>query len=423
MPLPLDLAPFEHYLAQRHLASEKQRPFLIRWVRHFLQRTGGRTDLESADRERLFADEISADLKLAEWQKQQAIHAVHLYLNSFLPALAKSQTPIGKKESSLQPLLSETAIMERMTELLRIRHYSYRTEQSYLEWVKRYQRYVKTQKLTPNQVDSLQAYLSYLAMQKQVAASTQNQAFNALLFLFREIFQSEPGKIRSVRAKRGERLPVVLSEEEVRRLWEHVQGTAALMLKLAYGAGLRVSEVVRLRVQDLDFDQGLILVRSGKGDKDRSTLFPRKLMDPLKEHLNRVKELHEKDLAGGHGFVYLPDALERKYPNAGKRWGWQFVFPSRSLSVDPRSGVVRRHHVDDKVLQFAMRQAVIRAGIHKPATVHSLRHSFATHLLMRGVSIREVQQFLGHSSVETTMIYTHVIRNLTSAAESPLDLL
>ncbi len=396
MVRPLDLGPFEQYLAQRRLAGEAQRPYLIRWVRRFLQSAGGRTDLNPMDRERVFEDEISADSRLEEWQKQQAMRAVHLYLNSFLPATAGGGTKIRHIEKNGESTdtvpRSKSTPLEKMRELLRIRHYSYRTEQSYLEWVERYFKYVKTQNLEPNQADSLQAFLSWLAMEQRVAASTQNQAFNALLFLFREIYQVEPGRIASVRAKKGERLPVVLSEEEVRRLWEHVEGTAALMLKLAYGGGLRISEVVRLRVQDLDFDQGLILVRSGKGDKDRSTLFPRKIMDPIKEHLKRVKELHEQDLAGGHGLVYLPDALARKYPNAERQWGWQFVFPSRSLSVDPRGGVVRRHHVDDKVLQFAMRQAVVRAGIHKPATVHTLRHSFATHLLMRGINIREVQQ-------------------------------
>jgi integron integrase len=238
-----------------------------------------------------------------------------------------------------------------------------------------------------------------------------------LLFLFQEVFAVDPGPVKAVRAKRGPRLPVVLSEEAVRKLLEQVDGTPGLMLKLASGSGMRVSEVVRLRVQDLDYVQRLITVRSGKGDKDRTTLFPLKLVEPLRE------QLHEKDLSQGHGAVYLPDALSVNYPNAARKWGWQYVFPSRSLSVDPRSGVSRLHHVDDRALQLGMRQAVVRVRIAKPATVHTLRHSFATPLPINGVNIREVQQYPGHSSLETTMIYTHVIRNLSSTAESPLDLL
>jgi integron integrase len=213
----------------------------------------------------------------------------------------------------------------------------------------------------------------------------------------------------------------VLSIEETQRVLKAAEGTPQLMLELTYGAGLRVSETIRLRVKDLDFDQQLVFVRAGKGDKDRASLLPKKLTEPLRRHLARVRELHEKDLAAGRGEASLPGALARKYPNAGREWAWQYVFPSATLSVDPRSGKVRRHHVGDVMLQRAMRAAVRKARLEKPASVHTLRHSFATHLLLQGVNIRQIQDYLGHSRVETTMIYTHVIRDLRNPAVSPLD--
>jgi integron integrase len=216
---------------------------------------------------------------------------------------------------------------------------------------------------------------------------------------------------------------VVLTESEVGKVLDEVDGTVGLMLRLIYGSGLRISECVRLRVKDLDFEQTLVMVRASKGDKDRTTLLPGCMVAPLKVHLERVKALHEKELAAGHGDVELPYALEVKYPKAAWEWRWQYVFPAAGYSTDPRSGAVRRHHVGEEVLQRAMRQAVVQSGITKPAGVHTLRHSFATHLLLHGVNIREVQEYLGHNSVETTMIYTHVMRGLTSTAVSPLDLM
>ena len=267
-------------------------------------------------------------------------------------------------------------------------------------------------------------FLSYLALNRRVSSSTQNQAFNALLFLFREILKIEMKGLEStIRAKRGQRLPVVLSVAEVQALLGQMSGTPLLMVRILYGAGLRLMELARLRVQDIDFDGGMIFVRGGKGDKDRSTLLPEAVRDDLRTHLEKVKKLHERDLAAGHGEVYLPEALARKYPNAGRKWGWQYVFPSERLSVDPRTGAVRRHHMSDKSIQNALRTAVKKAGIVKHASVHTLRHSFATHLLMNGVNIREVQDLLGHKHVETTMIYTHVMRDMTKGPKSPLDLL
>jgi integron integrase len=313
--------------------------------------------------------------------------------------------------------------MRAMRKLLRMRHYAYRTEQTYMDWVERYLDYAARQGLDWKQGGSVRSFLSHLALRKAVASSTQNQALNALIFFFRETLKIELEKIDAVRAKRGRRLPTVLSVEEVRKLLAQTQGPRGLMLRLTYGGGLRVSETIRLRVQDLDFENQLLFVRSGKGDKDRTTLIPESLVPELKQQIRRVKSLHERDLKQGFGEVWLPGALDRKYPKAPRELKWQYLFPARNLSVDPRSGKTRRHHVSDKVMQGALKQAVKSAEILKHVTVHTLRHSFATHLLIQGVNIREVQELLGHKHVETTMIYTHVMRDFESRAQSPLDAL
>jgi integron integrase len=279
-------------------------------------------------------------------------------------------------------------------------------------------------KLSEIDSDDFRNFLSHLALKLKVSASTQNQAFNAILFVFRNVLHKSPENLgKTVRAKRGDRLPVVFSVEEVKSLFEQMSGVSRLIAGLLYGAGMRLMEVARLRVKDIDFDANAIFVRSGKGDKDRSTILPDVVRDRLKEHLKGVKSLHEKDLAAGHGEVFLPDALSRKYPKAGREWAWQYVFPSAKLSVDPRSGKIARHHISDTAIQNAVKTAVRKAGIVKHASVHTLRHSFATHLLQAGVNIREVQDLLGHKNVETTMIYTHVLRNMQNAPKSPLDAL
>ncbi|MBN1268742.1 MAG: integron integrase [Kiritimatiellae bacterium] len=312
---------------------------------------------------------------------------------------------------------------------LRVKHYSYRTEQTYTDWATRFFAYLDSvqsaehgrRALTPQQVKD---FLVWLALNKRVSASTQNQAFNALLFLCREILQVDLGELgQGVRAREGKKLPVVLTVDEVQALLRGMRGTARLMAAVIYGGGLRVMESCRLRVKDLDFENSLVFVRAGKGDKDRSTLMAEAVKASLRKHLERVKQLHEKDLAGGISGVWMPEALARKYPNAGKEWGWQWVFPSGHLSTDPRGGQVRRHHVSDMFIQRAVRHAARAAKIVKPVSVHTLRHSFATHLLLHGVDIRQIQDYLGHQNVETTMIYTHVVRDLRAPAKSPLDML
>ena len=313
-------------------------------------------------------------------------------------------------------------LLDQVRDTIRLKHYSIRTEQSYVAWIKRY--ILFHQKRHPNEMGSaeIEAFLTHLAVKENVAASTQNQALSALLFLYREVLRQDlDGPIDSIRAKKPKRLPTVLTKDEVRRVIGELSGAHRLMAQLLYGSGLRLMECVRLRVKDIDFTQHLMIVRDGKGQEDRITMLPDSLIAPLQEHLQRVKRLHQEDLARGHGSVYLPFALERKYPNAGREWIWQYVFPANRLSVDPHTGIVRRHHVDESNLQKAVREAARQTGIAKRVTCHTFRHSFATHLLENGYDIRTVQELLGHKDVKTTMIYTHVLNRGPMAVRSPLD--
>ncbi len=420
---PVDLHDLAEYLKSRALVDDLHRPYYVRWIQRFLAGPGGDPRYTPEDAQRVWLEELGRSDQTPEWQVSQAARAVDLYQRHYLPFRENrdgADAPTSRAPD--QPQTLEEAINETRR-LVRLRHYAYRTEQTYLYWLSQYQDYVSRQHLPWAAADSVRAFIGELAVRRNVAASTQNQAFSALLFLLREVLGQDTAALNSVRAKRGPHLPVVLTDKEVALVLNSIDGTAGLMLRLIYGSGLRVSECTRLRAQDLDFEQGLLTVRAGKGDKDRTTLLPACLTAPLKAHLERVKALHGSELAAGHGDVELPYALQNKYPKAAWEWGWQYVFPAAGLSTDPRSGAVRRHHVGEEVLQRAMRQAVVRAGITKHAGVHTLRHSFATHMLMRGVNIREVQELLGHSSVETTMIYTHVMRGLGSTTVSPLDLL
>jgi integron integrase len=268
----------------------------------------------------------------------------------------------------------------------------------------------------------IEAFLTHLAVDQKVAASTQNQALNALLFLYRHVLRQDLDlPIEAVRAKRPKRLPTVMTREEVQRVLAALSGTHQLISKVLYGSGLRLVECLRLRVKDVDFAQHQIIVRDGKGMVDRITILPDSLIAPLQEHLPRVQMLHQQDLADGYGAVYLPFALERKYPNAHQEWCWQYIFPAKRRSQDPRTGVTRRHHIHESTLQKAVRKAARLAGIAKPINCHTFRHSFATHLLESGYDIRTVQELLGHKDVRTTMIYTHVLNRGGMAVRSPLD--
>jgi integron integrase len=313
-------------------------------------------------------------------------------------------------------------LLEQLRDAIRRRHYSYRTEQSYVHWVRRYIFFHERRHPAEMGAGEVTSFLTHLARERSVAASTQNQALSALLFLYGDVLGRKlPWMDGIERAKRPVRVPVVLTEQEVRALLSQLEGTKWLMASLLYGAGLRLRECLNLRVKDLEFGYRQVIVRDGKGGKDRVTMLPAALSEPLQNHLVRVKRRHENDLAEGYGEVELPFALERKYPRAAKDWGWQYVFPSMKLSADPRSGVIRRHHVFDSVLPRAIGAAARAAGIVKPVGSHTLRHSFATHLLQGGYDIRTVQELLGHQDVSTTMVYTHVLNKGAQGVRSPLD--
>ena len=313
-------------------------------------------------------------------------------------------------------------LVERLREEIRARHYSRRTEKAYWYWIRYFIFFHDKRHPAEMGAAEVTAFLSWLAVERDVAAATQNQALSALLFLYKQVLgQDLPWLDEMVRAQRPVRLPVVLTEAEVRRLLEQMQGSARLMTGLLYGAGLRQIECLSLRVKDVDFAYRQIIVRDGKGARDRATMLPENLVQPLQKHLGKVRLLHQRDRKDGYGEVWLPHALSRKYPRAGFEWAWQFVFPSGNRSADPESGAVRRHHVHVDTLGRAVKRAARQAAIVKPVTCHTLRHSFATHLLERGYDIRTVQELLGHSDVSTTMIYTHVMNKGARAVKSPLD--
>lgn len=317
---------------------------------------------------------------------------------------------------------SSPKLLDQVRGKIRLKHYSIRTEQSYLDWIKRFILFHDKRHPKDMGPQDVEAFLTHLAVQGRVAASTQNQAKSALLFLYKEVLGIDLPWLDNVeRAKAPKRLPVVLTRAEVQAVLTRLEGTHWLVASLLYGTGLRIMEAVRLRVKDVDFARHEILVRDGKGFKDRVTMLPSTLNAPLKAHLQRVKALHQQDLEAGFGAVYLPYALDKKYPSAGRDWAWQYVFPSANLSVDPRSSETRRHHIQDQAVQRAVKQAVRDAGLSKPATPHTFRHSFATHLLEGGYDIRTVQELLGHSDVSTTMIYTHVLNRGGKGVQSPLD--
>jgi integron integrase len=313
-------------------------------------------------------------------------------------------------------------LLDQVRDAIRLKHYSIRTEQSYVTWIKRYIFFHN--KRHPNEMGAaeIEAFLTHLAVQQQVASSTQNQALSALLFLYRDVLKMPLDRpIDAMRARKPKRLPTVLTKDEVLQVMGVLSDGYALMAKLLYGSGLRLMECVRLRIKDLDFDQHQLIVRDGKGMEDRMTMLPGSLVAPLQAHLRHIKRIHARDLAQGHGEVYLPFALARKYPRAGRQWIWQYVFSSDRLSTAPRTGARRRHHINGSGLQKAVTEAARQTGIGKRVSCHTLRHSFATHLLQQGYDIRTVQELLGHKDVRTTMIYTHVLNRGRLAVRSPLN--
>jgi len=326
------------------------------------------------------------------------------------------------EKSKFRP--TSVRLMDQVREVLRYHHYGRKTELAYVHWIKGYIYFHHKRHPKDMGKEEIEAYLSHLAVNRHVAVSTQNQAFNALLFLYKQVLDLPfADDISAIRSKKPVRLPVVLSVTETSLLLENMKGENSLMARMMYGGGLRLMELLRLRVQDIDFGNGYFTVRAGKGDKDRTTLLPVSVRDELKVHLQGVRQIFDQDLEDGHANVWLPGALAKKYPNAPQSWEWQYVFPSKTLSQDPETGEIRRHHVNESGLQKAIRNARKKLDINKRVTSHTLRHSFATHLLEAGTNIRVVQKLLGHADVKTTEIYTHVLQQNLDAVRSPLDLL
>lgn len=318
---------------------------------------------------------------------------------------------------------SPQSYWERMDQVMAVRRYAKRTREAYGQWVARYLKWIKTKNLEPFESTSIKHFLEILALERNVSASTQNQALNALVFLVREVGKIELEGIDAVRARTGSYLPVVLSQDEIRRIFANVEGMVGLALRLAYGTGLRQIELLRLRVKDIDFDRNLIVVRGGKGDKDRQVMLPAKLREEMLTHRERLRMLWESDRRENVPGVYLPAGLERKWPNAGKEFIWQYCFPSKTLNHDPESGFTRRHHLNETTLAKALHEAAAKAQITKKVGCHTLRHSFATHLVESGTDLRTVQELLGHKSLETTQIYVRLAEDGGVGTRSPLDIL
>jgi integron integrase len=320
--------------------------------------------------------------------------------------------------------MSKKKLLDQVREQIRVRHYSMKTESTYISWIKRYIFFHHKKHPIEMGKEEIEAFLTHLAVERKVSATTQNQAFNAILFLYTQVLgvPLKDQNIQALRAQQRIHIPVVLTKEEVGRVISNLNGVYQLMGYLMYGCGLRMKEVLNLRIKDVDFGFEKIYIWDSKSLKDRTVPLPQKIRQRLQMQVQYVEELHQKDLADGFGSVYLPHALERKFPNAHKETKWQFLFPMKSVSTDPRTGIRRRHHILDKTFGRNIKQAALKANIHKRVTSHIFRHSYATHLLQGGVDIRSIQELLGHKSVETTMIYTHVVKELNQASiRSPLD--
>ncbi|GAK61684.1 integron integrase [Candidatus Vecturithrix granuli] len=325
-------------------------------------------------------------------------------------------------QTSPIPASPSKKLLEQVRDVMQFHHYSIRTEQTYIEWIRRYILFHKKRHPKEMGVPEIEAFLTYLAVEKHVTASTQNQALSALILLYRHVLHCDlQGRICALRAKKSTNLPTVMTKEEVFRVIENLSGIHQLIAKLLYGSGLRIMECLRLRVKDVDFEMRHIMIRGGKGQKDRITVFPETLRESLHQQLRYAKALHENDLENGYGTVYFPFVLAEKSPQVNKEWGWQYVFPAEKLSRDPRSGILQRHHFGERSVQKAIKKAARAAGIVKPISCHTFRHSFATHLLENGYDIRTVQELLGHDDVRTTMRYTHVLNRSRLAVMSPLD--
>ena len=450
----LQLDEFVEYLIGKSMCKDGHAKYYVYWVKNFFREAQNWPPDSWELLLQRYVNTLNDNPEYEAWQVDQADKSVRLYFHNFRSG--DDDVPMSAAQLTFDEdgCVATSDLLATIRQSLRIQHYSYRTEQTYMDWIRRFLVYVdkchqseerdvngdgsQSASGRPRDADSgsnlprkvfiteqsIKDYITWLALQRNVAASTQNQAFNALLFMARRALNLElSGLEKGVRAKTGKKLPVVLTPGEVKLVLAGVEGTRGLMLKLLYGGGLRLRELCRLRTKDVDLENELIFVRSGKGDKDRSTLLPQSAIQQLRDHLVKVRELHELDLKAGCAEVFLPDALARKYKSAAVQFGWYWLFPSAHPSMDPRAGKMRRHHVSPSFVQRLVRDTAKESGVEKQVTPHTLRHSFATHLLLNGVDLREIQEYLGHSSVETTMIYTHVVKTMRNRAKSPLDLL
>jgi integron integrase len=417
---------------------ERNADWYVRWAEKFAKsiknkplRKRGASDIEN------FLFGLSNQSNIESWQVRQAEDAILLLYNKLLnidlefkqSRTNRSQRLSRGQEQFRDRMLPATVLdkrygvhLDRLTTAIRVRHYSIRTERAYVAWIRRFLSFHKDLTVQTMKADHIQNYLNYLAETRKIAASTQNQALNAIAFFFAEVLKRDPGDFSDfVRAKRPIKVPEVLTRNEVDRLLSQLSGIYYLMAGLLYGAGLRVMECVRLRVKDVDFDTRRITVRDGKGKKDRITMLPKRFVSQLQEQLIDVKKLYETDLKNNTAGVYIWPGFDRKSPKAAKEWIWQYVFPAHKLSVDPRGSNIRRHHIYPSTIQRAVKTAASKADLTKYVTCHTLRHSFATHLLEAGYDIRTVQELMGHSDVSTTMIYTHVLNRPGISVESPAD--
>ncbi len=451
---------YQQSLQKRNVPQKKWR-WMVRWVQNYISQANkiktGKTNKNLYSKKSLlgYLQELGRKKSVEDWQFVQAIEALQIFFCDLLkPSWANefdwdfwkqsaknisSEHPTLKREvpeNSFQyekkqkfTSISSKSVQNKNDDLfakvrdeIRSRYYSIRTEETYLNWLKKFIIFHNQQDVAQMGEVEVKAFLEYLAVKRNVSPATQKQALNALIFVYREVLNRplELGNFQRPRPKQN--LPVILTRAEVHALLSKLTGVHELMAGLLYGTGMRLMECVRLRVQDINFGYRYIIVRSGKGDKDRRVPLPEKYYHKLQEHLCKVKEVHESDLSRGFGEVYLPHALDRKYPGMSKEWIWQYVFPSSRLSVDPRTGKVRRHHVHENSLQKAIKRAALKAGLSKRVSCHTLRHSFATHLLEAGYDIRTVQDLLGHADVSTTMIYTHVMNRPGVIVKSPVDM-
>ena len=421
----------------------KNAEWYVKWAEKFAVATKGKPIRERSVADiRKFLFELSIQRSIHSWQVHQAEEALVFLYEGFLkldlglntvrplvpwpgisnPSLKAPQQFKDRALSKTEEKARYGELYSRFRSAMRVRHYSIRTERAYAQWIGRLLSFYKDKPAESIDTDDIQSYLNYLAEERKVAASTQNQALNAIVFFFKEVLKRDPGDFSDfVRAKQPLHVPEVLTRSEVERLLDAMSGVNQLMAGLLYGAGLRLMECIRLRVKDIDFDAGRLTIRDGKGRKDRITMLPERFQHLLKQQLEQAQALYESDLKKNVAGAYVWPGLNRKYPNAAKEWIWQYVFSSSRLSVDPRSHTTRRHHVHASSLQKAVKNAAARAGLSKRVTCHTLRHSFATHLLENGCDIRTVQELMGHSNVATTMIYTHVLNRPGLSVKSPAD--